>query len=144
MVFKCAQQEKERERDRVQFILLLSFTYKIYANVQVIQNDSGAWKLVMVDENKHSGLAPPIFQRVLRSNVFHMLTLLLVLVDTCIAASLRFDHHTKLPERKLDEFYYAEVITEYMLNKFSWICLCQEKIIKNLNPAFKQRIMSRT
>ncbi|GFS24477.1 sodium leak channel non-selective protein-like, partial [Elysia marginata] len=77
---------------------------------QVIQNDSGAWKLVMVDENKHSGLAPPIFQRVLRSNVFHMLTLLLVVVDTGVAASLRFDHHTKLPERKLDEFYYAELV----------------------------------
>ena len=68
----------------------------------------------MVDENKHSGLAPPIFQRVLRSNIFHMLTLLLVMVDTFIAASLRFDHHTKLPERKLDEFYYAEVSMQHM------------------------------
>ncbi|GFN75763.1 sodium leak channel non-selective protein-like [Plakobranchus ocellatus] len=79
-------------------------------NDEVIQNDSGSWKLVMVDENKHSGLAPPIFQRVLRSNLFHVFTLVLVLVDASIAASLRFDHHTKLPELKLDKFYYAELV----------------------------------
>lgn len=63
----------------------------------------------MVDENKTSGLAPPIFQRVLRSNVFHTFILFLVLGDAITAASLRFDHHTKNPQDKLDGFYYAEV-----------------------------------
>lgn len=78
---------------------------------QVIQNDGGSWKLVMVDENKTNGLAPPIFQRVLRSNFFHTIILLLVLVDASIAASLSFDHDKKLPADKMDGFYFAQVKT---------------------------------
>nr|AGC13755.1 LNALCN-EEEE [Lymnaea stagnalis] len=77
---------------------------------QVIQNDGGSWKLVMVDENKTNGLAPPIFQRVLRSNFFHTFVLLLVLIDASIAASLSFDHNKKMPEDKLDGFYFAQVV----------------------------------
>ncbi|XP_059160576.1 sodium leak channel NALCN-like isoform X2 [Physella acuta] len=77
---------------------------------QVIQNDGGSWKLVMVDENKTNGLAPPIFQRVLRSNFFHTIILLLVLIDASIAASLSFDHDKKLPDDKMDGFYFAQVV----------------------------------
>ncbi|XP_055869131.1 sodium leak channel NALCN-like isoform X2 [Biomphalaria glabrata] len=77
---------------------------------QVIQNDGGSWKLVMVDENKTHGLAPPIFQQVLRSNFFHTFILLLVLIDAVIAASLSFDHHKKNPNEKFDIFYYSEVV----------------------------------
>ncbi|PVD19084.1 hypothetical protein C0Q70_21643 [Pomacea canaliculata] len=77
---------------------------------QVIQSDGTMWRLVMMDENKAQGLAPPIFQRVLRSNFFHTLILILILVDAAIAASLRFNHYDKLPAHKLDMFYYAEVV----------------------------------
>ncbi|XP_076454223.1 sodium leak channel NALCN-like [Babylonia areolata] len=77
---------------------------------QVIQSDGTMWRLVMMDENKAHGLAPPFFQRVLRSNFFHTFILLLVLVDACIAASLSFNHRDKLPEHKLDGFYYSEVV----------------------------------
>ncbi|KAK7090889.1 hypothetical protein V1264_010629 [Littorina saxatilis] len=77
---------------------------------QVIQSDGTMWRLVMMDENKAQGLAPPIFQKVLRSNFFHTFILILVLLDASIAASLSFNHRDKLPEDKLDEFYYAEVI----------------------------------
>ncbi|KAH9490260.1 hypothetical protein Btru_035289, partial [Bulinus truncatus] len=77
---------------------------------QVIQNEGGSWKLVMVDENKTNGLAPPIFQQVLRSNFFHTFILLLVLINAVIAASLSFDHNKKKPEDKFDIFYYSEVV----------------------------------
>ncbi|KAL8573711.1 hypothetical protein ACOMHN_018986 [Nucella lapillus] len=77
---------------------------------QVIQNDGTMWRLVMMDENKSHGLAPPVFQRALRSNFFHTFILVLVLLDACIAASLSFNHRDKLPEHKFDKFYYAEVV----------------------------------
>ncbi|KAK7489326.1 hypothetical protein BaRGS_00019434, partial [Batillaria attramentaria] len=75
----------------------------------VIQSDGTMWRLVMMDENKAQGLAPPIFQRALRSNVFHTFILILVLLDASIAASLRFNHRDKDPNDKFDNFYYCEV-----------------------------------
>ncbi|XP_041355861.1 sodium leak channel non-selective protein-like [Gigantopelta aegis] len=77
---------------------------------QVIQSDGSIWKLVILDENKTKGLAPPVFQRVVRSNFFHTFILLLVLASSITQASLHFDHVSKLPDNKLDGFYYAEVV----------------------------------
>ena len=82
---------------------------------QVIQSDGTMWRLVMMDENKAQGLAPPIFQCVLRSNFFHTFILVLVLLDGSIAASLSFNHGNKRPEDKLDEFYFAEVGTAVLV-----------------------------
>lgn len=77
---------------------------------QVIQSDGLTWKLVFIDEDKAQGRAPPIFQRILRSNVFHITVLLLVLMNAVTAASLMFDHDKIDPDHKLDSFYYAEVV----------------------------------
>ena len=76
---------------------------------QVIQSDGLTWKLVFIDEDKAQGRAPPIFQRILRSNVFHISVLLLVQMNAFTAASLTFDHNKIDPDHKLDRFYYAEV-----------------------------------
>lgn len=106
--------------------------------IQVIQSDGTMWRLVMMDENKSQGLAPPIFQRILRSNFFHTFILILVLLDASIAASLSFNHRNKRPADKLDEFYYAEVsycrftvficlITkpEWVVKSMSYLFFCQ-------------------
>ncbi|XP_046577854.1 LOW QUALITY PROTEIN: sodium leak channel non-selective protein-like [Haliotis rubra] len=77
---------------------------------QVITTDGTVWKLVILDENKSQGLAPPVFQQVIRSNLFHTFILLLVLASAITEASLHFDHRTKNPDDKLDGFYYAEVV----------------------------------
>uniref|UniRef100_A0A0L8GQ35 Ion transport domain-containing protein n=1 Tax=Octopus bimaculoides TaxID=37653 RepID=A0A0L8GQ35_OCTBM len=77
---------------------------------QVIQSDGVTWKLVFIDEDKAQGRAPPIFQKILRSNVFHISLLLLVMLNAFTAASLTFDHNKTNPDRKLDGFYYAEVV----------------------------------
>ncbi|XP_021355108.1 sodium leak channel non-selective protein-like isoform X2 [Mizuhopecten yessoensis] len=77
---------------------------------QVIQTEGNTWKMVMIDENKAQGMAPPVFQRIMCSNVFHTFFLLLVLASAITEASLSFDHKTRLPENKLDGFYYAEVV----------------------------------
>ncbi|KAK3584758.1 hypothetical protein CHS0354_002278 [Potamilus streckersoni] len=76
---------------------------------QVIQSEGSSWKMVMIDENKAQGLAPPLFQRILRSNAFHAFILLMVLGSAIAEASLSFDHHRKDPNSKLDSFYYTEV-----------------------------------
>ena len=77
--------------------------------LQVIKNYGTMWRLVMVDENKSHGFAPRVFQLILRSNVFHTCVLIVVLLDAIVASRLHFDHRHKLPENKLDQFYYAEV-----------------------------------
>ena len=63
----------------------------------------------MVDDNKHKGFAPPIFQKLLRSNYFNTMSHILVLLDAGIAASLEFDHKTKQRDHKFDDIYYAQV-----------------------------------
>lgn len=65
--------------------------------------------MVIQDENKPQGLAPPIFQQVLRSSAFHVFILLMVLASAIAEASLSFDHSTKDPDNKKDTFYYIEV-----------------------------------
>ncbi|KAJ8310369.1 hypothetical protein KUTeg_012234 [Tegillarca granosa] len=77
---------------------------------QVINCEGGVWKMVMIDENKAQGWAPPFFQRILCSNIFHTFFLLLVLASAITEASLSFDHNTRDPNDKLDGFYFAEVV----------------------------------
>ncbi|KAK3094316.1 hypothetical protein FSP39_000242 [Pinctada imbricata] len=76
---------------------------------QVIQSDGTTWKMVMLDENKAKGFAPPFFQRILCSNIFHTFFLILVLANVIIGALLSFDGF-KDPNQKWDYFYYAEVV----------------------------------
>nr|KAG5701453.1 hypothetical protein BaRGS_032785 [Batillaria attramentaria] len=91
------------------YLYFISLIFFLAWLVKVIQSDGTMWRLVMMDENKAQGLAPPIFQRALRSNVFHTFILILVLLDASIAASLRFNHRDKDPNDKFDNFYYCEV-----------------------------------
>lgn len=74
--------------------------------------------MVIQDENKPQGLAPPIFQQVLRSSAFHAFILLMVLASAIAEASLSFDHTTKDPNNTKDTFYYIEVksVTVYFRN----------------------------
>lgn len=79
--------------------------------------------MVMIDENKAQGWAPPFFQRILCSNIFHTFFLLLVLASAITEASLSFDHNTRDPNDKLDGFYFAEVCykCETGIGKLPWI-----------------------
>ncbi|XP_052783697.1 sodium leak channel NALCN-like isoform X2 [Mya arenaria] len=76
---------------------------------QVIQQEGSTWRMVIQDENKPQGLAPPIFQQILRSSAFHAIILLMVLASAIAEASLSFDHETKDPNNTMDLFYYIEV-----------------------------------
>ena len=76
---------------------------------------------MIVDDNKPQGLAPPIFQLILRSSAFHTFILLMVLASAIAEASLKFDG-IKDPNVKMDTCYYLEVcyvntLTHYFLVK---------------------------
>ncbi|XP_053403059.1 sodium leak channel NALCN-like [Mercenaria mercenaria] len=76
---------------------------------QVIQQEGKTWKMVILDQNKPQGLAPPIFQQILRSSAFHAFILLMVLASAIAEASLSFDGDSVDPENTMDTFYYLEV-----------------------------------
>lgn len=76
---------------------------------QVISSEGNMWKMVLIDENKAKGLAPPFFQKILCSNAFHTFILCLVLASSITGANLSFDYKTKFNDGKPDGFYYAEV-----------------------------------
>ncbi len=61
-----------------------------------------------IDENKPKGLAPHIFQRILRSSLFNMTMLLLVLANAVITATLKHTHKENVDMRTLRRYYYIE------------------------------------
>ncbi|XP_074643734.1 sodium leak channel NALCN-like [Tubulanus polymorphus] len=77
---------------------------------QVLHAEGNSWKLITIDESKPRGIAPPIFQRVLKSTVFHTLVLLLVLVNALVAASVRFDHDEDDNHSVKNGYHYAECV----------------------------------
>ena len=78
---------------------------------QTLQTDADGWKMVTVDENKPRGLAPPFFQRILKTAWFHILLLLLVLANAVVTATIAFDPKSKNAAKKiLDAYYYTEVV----------------------------------
>ena len=80
---------------------------------QVLHYDTdGGWKMVTIDENKPRGLAPPFFQRILKTAWFHISILLLVLANAITTATINFDHYKINPYEKIDGYYYAEVSKE--------------------------------
>ena len=91
--------------------------------LQVIQQEGSSWKMVIQDQNKPQGLAPPIFQQVLRSSAFHAFILLMVLASAIAEASLSFDHSTKDPDNKKDTFYYIEVTLSAVFQEARGQCL---------------------
>ncbi|ELU07210.1 hypothetical protein CAPTEDRAFT_150573 [Capitella teleta] len=76
---------------------------------QVLCSDQDGWRMVTIDENKPRGLAPPLFQRILKTAWFHILILLLVLANAVTTATISF-HHRRAPDTKIDGYYYAEVV----------------------------------
>ncbi|WAR27871.1 NALCN-like protein [Mya arenaria] len=89
--------------------IFIAVIIESFAEIRVIQQEGSTWRMVIQDENKPQGLAPPIFQQILRSSAFHAIILLMVLASAIAEASLSFDHETKDPNNTMDLFYYIEV-----------------------------------
>jgi hypothetical protein len=78
--------------------------------------------MVLIDENKAKGHAPPFFQKILCSNAFHTFILCLVLASGITGANLAFGHKTKFNDGKPDGFYFAEAqLAEVVMNLLQFL-----------------------
>nr|XP_037877806.1 sodium leak channel non-selective protein isoform X4 [Bombyx mori] len=79
------------------------------STTQFFTGDDNGWKLVTIDENKHSGTAPDIFHRLLRSAYFRLLVMSAVLANGIITASMQFHHDGNPREYFYQKYYYIEI-----------------------------------
>lgn len=71
--------------------------------------DDRGWKLVTVDENKHGGLAPEFFHKILRSPQFRLLIMCVILANGIVTATMRFKHDERPRQDYYENYYYIEV-----------------------------------
>ena len=119
-----------------------------FLSFQVISSEGNTWKMVLIDENKAKGHAPPFFQKILCSNAFHTFILCLVLASGITGANLAFDHKTKFNDGQPDGFYFAEVYFSFSSSNYFVICtvvllwgyhFCNQKICLFRRVTFLKR-----
>ncbi|XP_034827305.1 sodium leak channel NALCN isoform X2 [Maniola hyperantus] len=76
---------------------------------QFFTGDDNGWKLVTIDENKHSGSAPNIFHKTLRSAYFRLIVMGVVLANGIITATMNFKHDDNPREFFYEKYYYIEI-----------------------------------
>lgn len=74
------------------------------------------WKLVTLDENKYSGLAPPVCQAILRSASFRLLMMGIILANGIITATMHFKHDGRPRNVFYENYYYIEVLFLFYYN----------------------------
>ncbi|XP_013181357.1 PREDICTED: sodium leak channel non-selective protein isoform X2 [Papilio xuthus] len=79
------------------------------STTQFFTSDDNGWKLVTIDENKHSGSAPEIFHKMLRSAYFRLLVMGVVLANGIITATMNFKHDDNPREFFYQKYYYIEI-----------------------------------
>ncbi|CAH2066683.1 unnamed protein product, partial [Iphiclides podalirius] len=79
------------------------------STTQFFTGDDNGWKLVTIDENKHSGSAPEIFHKMLRSAYFRLLVMGVVLANGIITATMNFKHDDNPREFFYEKYYYIEI-----------------------------------
>ncbi|XP_061707106.1 sodium leak channel NALCN isoform X1 [Cydia pomonella] len=79
------------------------------STTQFFTGDDNCWKLVTIDENKHSGTAPEIFHKMLRSAYFRLLVMGVVLANGIITATMNFKHDGNPREFFYEKYYYIEI-----------------------------------
>lgn len=62
-----------------------------------------------LDENKHSGLAPPMCQTILRSASFRLLMMCVILANGLVTATMHFKHDERPRHVFYENYYYIEV-----------------------------------
>ncbi|XP_014279974.1 sodium leak channel NALCN isoform X3 [Halyomorpha halys] len=83
---------------------------------QILTGDDMGWKLVTLDENKYSGLAPPVCQAILRSASFRLLMMGIILANGIITATMHFKHDGRPRNVFYENYYYIEVAFTVVLN----------------------------
>ncbi|RZF45942.1 hypothetical protein LSTR_LSTR008319 [Laodelphax striatellus] len=75
---------------------------------QILTGNDMGWKLVTLDENKHSGLAPPVCQKILRSASFRLLMMGIILANGLVTATMHFKHDGRPRHVFYENYYYIE------------------------------------
>ena len=78
-------------------------------NAQIFERTDSGLKLVTVDNNKSKGLAPEILQKIMKSSLFNMCMLILVLVNALITATIKHTHKEKIDSERKQYYKYIEV-----------------------------------
>ncbi|XP_075217267.1 sodium leak channel NALCN-like isoform X3 [Lycorma delicatula] len=76
---------------------------------QILTGNDMGWKLVTLDENKHSGLAPPICQTILRTASFRLIMMGVILTNGLVTATMYFKHDERPRHVFYEKYYYIEV-----------------------------------
>ncbi|KAG8230126.1 hypothetical protein J437_LFUL010618, partial [Ladona fulva] len=76
---------------------------------QVLSGDDSGWKLVRVDGKGSGGSAPPFCQAVLRSALFRLLVMGVVLANGVVTSTMTFRHDGTPREAFYQNYYYIEV-----------------------------------
>ncbi|GBP70250.1 Sodium leak channel non-selective protein [Eumeta japonica] len=79
------------------------------STTQFFTGDDNGWRLVTIDENKHSGSAPEFLHKMLRSAYFRLLVMSVVLANGIITATMNFKHDDNPREVFYQKYYYIEI-----------------------------------
>ena len=67
-----------------------------------------------LDENKFSGLAPPVCQTILRSASFRLLMMGVILANGIVTATMHFKHDGRPRHVFYEKYYYIEVTNDLL------------------------------
>ncbi|XP_077301689.1 sodium leak channel non-selective protein na [Arctopsyche grandis] len=76
---------------------------------QILTGDDTGWKLVTLDDNKHSGIAPERCQQILRSAYFRLLVMTVILANGIVTATMSFKHDGRLRSVFYEKYYCIEI-----------------------------------
>ncbi|BES93887.1 voltage-gated ion channel [Nesidiocoris tenuis] len=83
---------------------------------QILTGDDMGWKLVTLDEDKYSGLAPPICQKILRSTSFRLLVMGIILANGIVTATMHFKHDGRPRHVFYENYYWIEMAFTILLD----------------------------
>ncbi|XP_050511308.1 sodium leak channel NALCN isoform X1 [Diabrotica virgifera virgifera] len=83
---------------------------------QILIGDDRGWRLVTLDENKHSGSAPEFCHKILRSPHFRLIVMCVILANGIVTATMRFEHDERPRHVFYEKYYYIELGFTALLN----------------------------
>ena len=102
-------------------------------HTQILEKTNEGLKLVKIDENKPQGLAPDLFQKILRSPWFNIAMLLLVLANAVITATIKHTHKEVVDRRTMKFYRNIEIVFTLIFDLevlFQMFCLGFKAYIK--------------
>ncbi|XP_055922237.1 sodium leak channel NALCN [Eupeodes corollae] len=93
---------------------------------QILSGNDTGWRLIMIDDNKHGGLAPETCHAILRSPYFRMLVMTVILANGIVTATMTFKHDGRPRHVFYENYYYIEMAFTFFFDLetlFKMYCL---------------------